>query len=572
MLRTVVYIRKSTDDHEDKQVHSLDRQWKDIQELIEYHNQNNPSEKQIKIMDPEKDIIKEERSAKKIDRPGFNEMIGRIKKWKYDAILATEPSRLSRNPIDTGHLVHCLDQEHIKCIITTKWQFTTSYLDKFTLGLLLSISKYENDLRGENTRSGMSHRASQWATTYQAPMGYRNIGVTKWQRSIEKDGENFQMLQDLWELFLTGKYTVSEIAEKWKEMGITYIASYKNDSLSRQIPSASAYRSMFRNQYYAGKVKSADEWIAGLHPAMITDEMFESAQLLLQKKGYKHSIIQDVKYADLLKGILLCGKTWIPAFPDDKKRSTCPKCKERFSQKEIEACSHCGEVFSEKKWKVEKRRYYSFVKGSEHTYSYNWKSKTTKYIPAEFIESLIEAELAKITVSDGLFRVLKKLMYTEWEKQKKDIRTKIRNCDEIIKELDEKKNNVLDDVYSTDTISPKRKIDLDALVENYDDQIAKKSAEKINMEEEFKETFEKSWMIISTLFEAKTVFSGDPSESFEPKRKLLLSMVSNQKFLDGEIITEWKKPFDMLVTAGTQKQKSQTKSEISAWSSLWLPE
>ena len=45
MLRTVVYIRKSTDDHEDKQVHSLDRQWKDIQELIEYHNQNNPSEK-----------------------------------------------------------------------------------------------------------------------------------------------------------------------------------------------------------------------------------------------------------------------------------------------------------------------------------------------------------------------------------------------------------------------------------------------------------------------------------------------------------------------------------------------
>jgi len=47
------------------------------------------------------DIIKEDFPAKKPGRPKFNEMIARIKKRKYDVLLAHEPSRLSRNAYDT---------------------------------------------------------------------------------------------------------------------------------------------------------------------------------------------------------------------------------------------------------------------------------------------------------------------------------------------------------------------------------------------------------------------------------------------------------------------------------------
>lgn len=99
MLRTVIYMRKSSDEKSDKQVQSIDRQWFDLEKYIEGYNSSvEPSERLIFSHD---DIIKEEHSAKKPGRPKFDEMIARIKKRKYDVLLAHEPSRLSRNAYDT---------------------------------------------------------------------------------------------------------------------------------------------------------------------------------------------------------------------------------------------------------------------------------------------------------------------------------------------------------------------------------------------------------------------------------------------------------------------------------------
>lgn len=170
MLRTAIYMRKSSDDGTKKQEHSLERQWKDLQEYLDFQNEKRPEEKRLHIADFEKDIFQEDASAKYPGRSKFNELMARIEKGKYDAILATEPSRLSRNPLDTGRLVHFLDTEKLSYIVTLKGEFTTSYLDKFTLGLLLSISKYENDLRAANTKSGINNKKAQGDTTGIAPM------------------------------------------------------------------------------------------------------------------------------------------------------------------------------------------------------------------------------------------------------------------------------------------------------------------------------------------------------------------------------------------------------------------
>lgn len=108
------------------------------------------------------------------------------------------------------------------------------------------------------------------------------------------------------------------------------------------------------------------------------------------------------------------------------------------------------------------------------------------------------------------------------------------------------------------------------LIEKYETQIADKRKELSDLTEKMEEEFEIAWEILNNLLEAKNIF-GNPSESFEPKRRLLLSMVSNQKFLDGEIITEWKKPFEILATGKLTKQKSQEKPEISELDFKWLP-
>ena len=64
MLRTIIYIRKSSDENSEKQIQSLERQEKDLIEFIEKYNGVVSIEKRLNF-DPKKDIIKEEQSARK---------------------------------------------------------------------------------------------------------------------------------------------------------------------------------------------------------------------------------------------------------------------------------------------------------------------------------------------------------------------------------------------------------------------------------------------------------------------------------------------------------------------------
>lgn len=153
MLRTVIYLRKSSEE-KDRQAQSLERQRADIMSFLERYNTAVEYPDRLEIKDPERDIIEESWSAKKPGREQFNKMVDRIKKGYYDVLLCTEPSRLSRNPIDTGMLIHIMDEKHLKYIKTVTSSYASdSSSERFTLGLFLSISKYENDQRATNTSS-----------------------------------------------------------------------------------------------------------------------------------------------------------------------------------------------------------------------------------------------------------------------------------------------------------------------------------------------------------------------------------------------------------------------------------
>ena len=146
MLRTVVYIRKSSEDETEKQAGSVDRQRRDISRFIDDQNSIRPQETQF-LFDPIKDIIVEDCSAKREGRQKFNAMIEKIKKKKYDILLCCDLSRLSRNPIDNGTLAVILDREYLYAIQTLTSIYTNNPTDKFTLSLFLAVAKYENDQR-----------------------------------------------------------------------------------------------------------------------------------------------------------------------------------------------------------------------------------------------------------------------------------------------------------------------------------------------------------------------------------------------------------------------------------------
>ena len=307
-LRTAVYIRRSSEDHDEKQIHSIERQEEDLTRYFEKQSKVEDSLHRLES-DTEKDFYREDASSKRPGRKQFNVMLEEIRKNKYDVLLCTDLTRLSRNAVDSGALVQLLEEDHLKEIRTLDKVFTTIPTDKFTLSLFLAVSKYENDQRALNTISGLQNQKRKGKTTHRAPMGYINKGERKGEHWVEKDGDNFVQARKMWDLLFTGNYTIDALRDIARENGLTY-----SSKGIRHFPTSQSIRYMLSNPYYMGKVLLSDkrtgveEWIKGEHPAMVTEEEFDKAQMILEKNGYKHAKLNKaVDIIEIIKTLAVSG-------------------------------------------------------------------------------------------------------------------------------------------------------------------------------------------------------------------------------------------------------------------------
>ena len=139
-------------------------------------------------------------------------------------------------------------------------------------------------------------------------------------------------------------------------------------------------------------------------------------------------------------------------------------------------------------------------------------------------------------------------------------------------EKQEEKRRKLNESLFSEEMSDQQKIDLEGSISDITQGINTLQEEITTLQEEDEEGFERAWQALNVLLQAKTVFAPGNDIGFEPKRRLVLSMFSNLKFIDGEIIPEWQEPFATIANANLTKQKSQVNPEISDFDSKWLPE
>jgi DNA invertase Pin-like site-specific DNA recombinase len=102
----VTYQRKSTD-RDDIQQNSLDVQ-------ID-HNMETKRRHSVEIL---KDIIESVSAKDSGKRAGFNEMVQMAKEGKINCIIVDEPTRLSRNTVDTAVIVDLMEKGKIHTIFS----------------------------------------------------------------------------------------------------------------------------------------------------------------------------------------------------------------------------------------------------------------------------------------------------------------------------------------------------------------------------------------------------------------------------------------------------------------------
>ena len=282
-------------------------------------------------------IYKEKGSAMKPEkRKMFNEMVEKLRNGVADVVIFAFVDRMSRNPVDGYKIIQQVEEEGLTAIFVQERLYLQAPIESsemLMLDTVLGVSNYRVRLDKEKCKAGIKARALEGFRPNRSPYGYKNDKRLKTAVTMKKRAD---FVKKAFELYATGKYTVVEVAEKLYELGFRY-----EFQPSKMIPKQSLI-SMLKNPFYTGKyyVKQADEYVNGNHKAIVSEDVYDKVQKLLNlapKSPRKH----DLLYSLLLKcencGGFMVGD--VKEKPNGKRyvyyRCTNPKCNEHLSIPEI---------------------------------------------------------------------------------------------------------------------------------------------------------------------------------------------------------------------------------------------
>ena len=191
--------------------------------------------------------LQESKSAKIPGRPVFDQLIQMIEDGKANGVILLNPSRLSRNTVDTGRIIYLMDQGKLNEVVTPYQLFKNNPSDKFVLNLLCSQAKLENDNKSVNIKEALRLKAERGVFPGKARPGYRNNHEKpQGLRDISSHPIYFPLMRKLFEMALTGNYSVENLVFKAKELGI------RSSKSGKPIVKSWMHR-LLRDPFYTGR-------------------------------------------------------------------------------------------------------------------------------------------------------------------------------------------------------------------------------------------------------------------------------------------------------------------------------
>ncbi len=284
--RYMIYCRKSSESDE-RQIQSLPDQITNLTELIR--------QKGLELIG---EPLQEQKTAKVPGRPIFGQLVQMIEDGKINGIVLLNPSRLSRNTIDTGRIIYMMDQGKLLEVVTPYQTFKNNPNDKFMLNLLCTQAKLENDNKSVNVKEALKLKAERGVFPGKARPGYRNNHEKpQGLRDISAHPVYFSLMRKLFDLALTGNYSVEKLVREANILGI------RSSKSGKPIVKSWMHR-LLRDPFFTGRFIYGGKLYQGQHPAIITDAEFNLLQDILD--GKSKGKLQKHDFA--LNGIMECGE------------------------------------------------------------------------------------------------------------------------------------------------------------------------------------------------------------------------------------------------------------------------
>lgn len=244
----------------------------------------------------------EDYSAKNFDdRPEFNKLLSFLKanRGLVHKLIVVRWDRFSRNAPESYTMITRLKKIGIEVnAIEQPIDFSVPE-QKMMLSFYLTIPEVENDRRAINTTNGMrkNKRQGRWLGT--APTGYKNMRDGQDKPIIVKS-DKAPAVKKAFELFATGNYQIETLRKKM----CREIEGFK---LGRN-----QFGRMLRNVIYCGQIKlnaycnEPEEIVQGIHEPIISEELFNEVQQILNGKKRVLAKINKVRKEFPMRGYLVC--------------------------------------------------------------------------------------------------------------------------------------------------------------------------------------------------------------------------------------------------------------------------
>jgi site-specific DNA recombinase len=292
--RCAIYTRKSSEEGLEQEFNSLDAQREACEAFI--LSQRHEGWTAIPGFYDDGGI-----SGGTMERPALKRLLADIEAGRIDVVVVYKVDRLTRSLADFAKIVEIFDARGVSFVSVTQQFNTTSSMGRLTLNVLLSFAQFEREVTGERIRDKIaaSKKKGMWMGGL-PPLGY-DVSDRK---LIVNEAE---------------AKTVRHIFERYIELGsVRQLKAELDDarivSKIRRRPGGTkaggtsffrgALYGMLQNRLYLGEVVHKDQCYAGEHAAIIDRDIWDRAQLILNRSRVDMNVKVSAESPSLLAGLL----------------------------------------------------------------------------------------------------------------------------------------------------------------------------------------------------------------------------------------------------------------------------
>lgn len=299
-IRCAIYTRKSSDEGLQQEFNSLDAQ----REAAEAYIKSQRAEGWVVVPDRYDDGGY---TGGNMERPALQRLLGDIDRGRVDCVIVYKVDRLSRSLMDFAKIMETFERHKVSFVSVTQHFNTTHSMGRLTLNILLSFAQFEREIIGERIRDKIAASRQKGKWTGGTPILGYDVDRSNGGPKLIINAAEAARVRQIFEMYLEHGSLLAVVAELERRGWRSKVWTTRGGKRRGGLPiDKCGLHNMLTNVLYVGKVTHKKEVYAGVHEAIVPENVFQRVQVRLHQNRNAGSVELRNRHGALLRRLLYC--------------------------------------------------------------------------------------------------------------------------------------------------------------------------------------------------------------------------------------------------------------------------